>query len=173
MNTSAHSGRNTAYIAQTGHYPAAHGDWLAVHISWSWPQQLELCLRLYCKNVELDDTGHRLTTFMCVLIYHPNLEHHPDSAYSTAEPPVVPSSSKLPPPPKPSLYETVPLKRVLCRHSIPKSQRAGNGSNALTVILKWPTSRRLRLCQRRCDIQPEQYLEVNFKPYLNIVWKFV
>ena len=147
MNTAAHS----------GHYPTAHGDWLAVQISLWRPQQLEMWLKI----VQHDDTGQVLTPFMCVLIHHPHLAHHPHDVDNTAEPPVVPSASKPPPPPKPSLNETVPHKRALWCHWHATSKRAGNGSNAPTFMLKWPTSRRLRLYQWGCDIQPDQDLEPN------------
>ena len=117
--------------------------------------------KLYCKSVQHDDTGQILITVMCVLVQHPHLEHHPSIADGTADPPVDSSASKPPPPPKQSVYETVPLNGVLWRHSLAKSERAGNVSIALTVILKWPKSMRPRLCHWRRDIQPEQYLQVN------------
>ena len=78
-------------------------------------------LGLYSKSAEHDDACQPLTLFMCVLIHHPHLAHHTDSADSTADPPAVPSASKPPPTPNTSLYETVPNKCALWRHSLPKS----------------------------------------------------
>jgi hypothetical protein len=87
----------------------------------------------------------------------PHLAHRTDRA----DRPVVSSAAKPLPPPAPSDNTTVPLKSALWHHSLPKPQRAGNGSNAPTVILKCPMSGSLRLCQWWRDIQPDRDWEPN------------
>ena len=103
-NTAEHSGSNTATVHSVMN-TAAH--------SGSNTDYSEQCYEHSSKSAENDDACQPVTLFMCVLIHHSHLAQHTGIADNTAEPSMVPSVSKLPPPPKPSLNKSVPVKLAL------------------------------------------------------------